>query len=374
VGFGGEFNDKIVITSNVTKEVFLHGDSGDDIILAEGSGGGELSGGVGDDTITGGSGAEIIFGNEGNDSIDGAAGADLIFGDDGRISDRLIAVLIREKDGEDTISGGDGDDIIFGAGGKDTIGGDGVAADPDGAGTGNDLIFGDGGRIVFLRDTNGDGVLDTLSTPEIRSTDGLGGANDIINAHAGLDTVYGGAGDDTIDGGAGNDLLFGESGFDFIAGAGGADDIFGGTENDVIYGYRETVSFADPGFHLGLGTDDGADRIEGDVGYIDELGNIVPRVAAATTLSAATTATTPSWAGAALTSSSVILARIPSPAKATTTTSSAVRIRIRPSRAARATISCSATMVWWCLSTSARWISRPRSTGGGAMRSSAMIA
>ena len=267
VGFGGEFGDTIVIKSSVSVPVLLQGDSGDDTIEAEGTGGGELLGGVGDDEITGGSGVETIFGNEGNDTIDAAGGNDMVFGDDGRISDRLVAVLIREKDGDDVISGGAGNDTIFGAGGNDEIGGDNFVnlANPDDALTaGNDQIFGDGGRIVYMRDTDGDGDLDTLLTPEIRSTDAPGGGSDVIHAHGGVDTVYGGAGDDTVDGGAGNDTLYGESGFDYIAGGGDADTIRGGTEDDVIFGGRESSNALDPGNNAFAA--DGGDTIFGETG------------------------------------------------------------------------------------------------------------
>jgi len=264
VGYGGEYGDTINIDSSVNVPVYLEGQSGDDVITAQGGGGGEISGGDGDDTITGGGGADTIFGNEGNDTLDGAGGNDLIIGDFASISTGLIFAPIGKKDGDDTIIGGADDDVIFGGGGQDTIGGDGDgspashAADPEALGTGKDIIFGDGGRIVRDPDDPDNRTLWT-----IRSTGGIGGEQDTINAHAGMDLVYGGKGDDIIDGGADDDELHGESGFDHISGAGHADTIFGGTEDDVIYGFRVEGGPGDP-------TTDGNDRIEGDQGLVND--------------------------------------------------------------------------------------------------------
>ena len=75
-----------------------------------------VSGGLGDDTITGDSAANQLFGDAGKDYIDGGAGADFI---DGGF-------------GDDVLTGGQGDDSIYGGSGADTIT----------SSAGNDLIAG----------------------------------------------------------------------------------------------------------------------------------------------------------------------------------------------------------------------------------------
>ena len=71
-----------------------------------------LSGGTGNDTLTGTSNADLIVGNAGNDTLNGGAGNDRILG----------------GDGNDTINGGANNDIIYGGAGNDVLTG-GTGAD-----------------------------------------------------------------------------------------------------------------------------------------------------------------------------------------------------------------------------------------------------
>ncbi len=73
-----------------------------------------------------------------------------------------------------------------------------------------------------------------------------GSYDDLIDAGAGNDTVYGGEGDDTIDGGADNDSLYGEA---------GDDSLIGGTNNG-----------ADANYLIG---GEGADTLDGSAGGWD---------------------------------------------------------------------------------------------------------
>jgi Ca2+-binding RTX toxin-like protein len=96
--------------------------------------------------------------------------------------------------------------------------------------------------------TNSNDTLDATGVGE--TICGLLG-NDVINALAGNDTVFGDlcdvkakltaaqagvGGNDTIDGGAGNDTLYGAGGADRLLGADGADKLFGGAGNDTLDG------------------------------------------------------------------------------------------------------------------------------------------
>ena len=100
----------------------LSGGSGNDHITGAG-GADTLAGGAGNDTLNGVGGNDIITGGTGNDIIDGGSGTDTIEGDAGA----------------DVITGGTGNDIIDGGSGTDTIQGD-AGADVLTGGTGNDIF------------------------------------------------------------------------------------------------------------------------------------------------------------------------------------------------------------------------------------------
>jgi uncharacterized delta-60 repeat protein len=137
-GFGREFD-----TSDVNS-VSVSGGDGDDRI----SGDGLLtiplnaSGGNGRDHITGGDGEDTLNGDGGRDFIDGGAGFDRILGGGG--NDQL-----RGQANSDSIRGGAGNDYIEGDGGNDQLTG----------GPGNDTLHGNAGNDVFF---TVDGQIDSL--------------------------------------------------------------------------------------------------------------------------------------------------------------------------------------------------------------------
>jgi Ca2+-binding RTX toxin-like protein len=106
------------------------------------NGGGNASGGAGNDTIYGGAGNNKLYGQDGDDEIRTGEGQDGVWG--GRGNDRIIASdagsvraygevgddLIVGSHGDDVIDGGDGNDTLFGSSGKDYLRG----------GTGNDTL------------------------------------------------------------------------------------------------------------------------------------------------------------------------------------------------------------------------------------------
>ncbi len=280
IGYGGEYDDKLIVQNDIGMPVFFEGGSGADTVESASAAGGILRGNDGADSIQGGPGRELLEGGEGNDFIDGGGARDLIFGDlasitlmpgtgaastmfgykaafgkleaDEAMTYRRISASFSDKDGDDTIQGGADGDVIFGGGGRDHIGGDGAFGSLD-DGTGADLIFGDLARLLFAEE-NGFELI------EIRSTDNLNDSPDTIHAHGGDDTVYGGGGDDSIDGGEDDDLIYGQGGFDQIWGGADADTIHGGDQDDTIYGFREDTA---PGYGADVGSD-GADVIYGE--------------------------------------------------------------------------------------------------------------
>lgn len=127
-----------------------------------------VTGGSGNDHITGSSVAENLSGGLSNDQIDGGGGDDVIHGDAGR----------------DDLSGGDGNDHLFGDSGNDLLAG----------GSGDDQL--DGGK----------------------GNDRLSGGDDAdtLDGSSGKDTLAGGRGADALVGGKGSDRLYEEAGIDTV--------------------------------------------------------------------------------------------------------------------------------------------------------------
>ncbi|WP_299771583.1 Hint domain-containing protein [uncultured Tateyamaria sp.] len=82
------------------------GGSGDDIFTDDGSLGGGIRGGEGNDTLIGGVGSNNIDGGEGDDVLSGGGGNNNLSGGEG--NDTLLG-----EDGSGNLNGGEGDDVIF---------------------------------------------------------------------------------------------------------------------------------------------------------------------------------------------------------------------------------------------------------------------
>lgn len=154
-----------------------------------------LSGGDGDDIITGGNRNDTLRGGKGSDILRGLGGNDVLYGDDDN----------------DWLQGGAGNDRLYGGTGNDVLQGD------DGA----DIVYGDAGNDI-LQGGNGN---DTLYGGE---------GNDYISGDAGNDTLYGGNGNDTLVAGAGNDTLYGQAGDDILLIGAGRDVAVGGAGRDMF--------------------------------------------------------------------------------------------------------------------------------------------
>ncbi|MCC0809349.1 hypothetical protein FPV16_24655 [Methylobacterium sp. W2] len=96
----------------------IHGGAGDDVIKGGNgigpAGASVLYGDAGNDVITAGKGIALIYGGDGNDTLKGASGVGLLSGGDG--NDRIIAGA-RGFD----IDGGEGTDRLFAGAGDDTF-------------------------------------------------------------------------------------------------------------------------------------------------------------------------------------------------------------------------------------------------------------
>ncbi|MDX2102245.1 MAG: DUF4347 domain-containing protein [Alphaproteobacteria bacterium] len=157
-------------------------------------------GGAGADSLAGDHGADTLVGGGGLDTLNGGVGSDLLFG--GAQSTAFLA-----NDGADTVVGGaDGDQITIGGGGEVVYGGAGGDYVYGGAGTVGALIIGD----VDLSAGDNDVVQATAGADTIF---GCGG-NDSLHGNSGTDWLLGGTGDDTLKGDQGNDILWGDAGAD----------------------------------------------------------------------------------------------------------------------------------------------------------------
>jgi RTX calcium-binding nonapeptide repeat (4 copies) len=183
-----------------------------------------LTGGLGNDQLTGDGLANLFMGGGGSDVLATLGGDDTAYGDAG--NDYLYM-----GEGSDFAVGGAGIDVLLLEGGNDTgLGG----ADQDYlfGGAGNDQLNGEGG-VDVLNGEAGDDVI-------------FGGADgDFIYAGADNDTAYGGDGNDIFVVDTGDDSAFGEAGQDYFymgdgndsaVGGAGVDVFLGGAGNDVFEG------------------------------------------------------------------------------------------------------------------------------------------
>ena len=180
-----------------------------------------LSGGIGNDTITGGNGADELHGGDGNDTIQAFEGPDEVYGEGG--NDSVSAGKEEpEANAADRVDGGAGFDTIplidadYGRGFDDdvTVTVDGVANDGE-AGEGDNVIAVEKFSVSADHATvAGTEAADDIFVDANTSTiDGRGG-NDRLVAYDGHDRIAGGAGNDYLEGGFGNDVLDGGPGVD----------------------------------------------------------------------------------------------------------------------------------------------------------------
>ena len=214
-----------------------------------------ISGGLGNDILTGGDQGDFISGDEGADTLRGGAGDDVIFFDaadavveGGSGRDTAIATgdagvsldlgarsleIAYGTDAADVLDGGSAPVgvSLHGLGGDDQLKG-GWATDQISGGAGVDLIWGRGGDDRLFGGADGDHIWAEAGDDYVAA----GSGNDGIAAGDGDDHVLGGSGDDNIWGESGSDLLDGGSGNDTVWGGEGDDEIYGGDGNDILVG------------------------------------------------------------------------------------------------------------------------------------------
>lgn len=232
--------------TNTAVKLGVNGDTNADV-SATASGGGAisvvLSGGPGNDTLSGAggfgtgsaySGDLWLWGGAGNDTLTGGAGADKVVG----------------GDGADTLTGGAGNDTLWGEADADTFRGE------SGTSTGSDYYFGGSGTstdvmdytlrtvaLTIVMDATWTGDYTTGSATGTLSGDDSGAEGDLVGAD--IENLLGGSGDDAITGNALNNRLEGRAGSDsFVESADTSTDVFvgaGGTAADAATG--DTVDY-----------------------------------------------------------------------------------------------------------------------------------
>ena len=251
--------------------------AGDSIVNIE-----NVTGGVGDDILTGNSAANKLSGGGGNDIIEGGDDGDTL--DGGSELDTIVythslsGVWVNLSN--NTASGGqaEGDTIknferVNGSGFDDYIIGDGSANILIGA-AGNDILEGGFGADVL---DGGEGLSDMLSYESSALgvvvnmlTNTASGGDAQGDTISGFETFWGSLGNDRVVGNAEGNYIWGAAGNDTINGADGNDEIGGGLGADVLNGGLgiNRLSYANDAIgitiHLGTGGTAGGEAA-GDV-------------------------------------------------------------------------------------------------------------
>lgn len=218
--YGGDGNDTLLGTNGDYD--WLSGGNGNDSLTGNG-GHDNLDGGLGDDTMIGGAGNDTFNDYGGTNIIDGGAGNELVYVDDGYggevgnyditlgAGDDSVSRGYRAS-GQFTANGGSGTDLVNLSLSSQT----------------NDLVFTLANRVTILG-----GLVDLTGFERVTLNSGLGN-----------DRLKGGALGDTFDGGSGNDRLEGMGGDDSLTASAGVDKVYGGAGNDTLNGggiYAEDV-------------------------------------------------------------------------------------------------------------------------------------
>ncbi|MBP6014326.1 MAG: AHH domain-containing protein [Alphaproteobacteria bacterium] len=236
---GDALNDTFNTVENVTGSGF------DDSITGDGNAN-TLDGGAGNDTLTGAAGADALIGGSGIDTANYAAASVAIVanlttgvgtgtGDSNGDTYNGIENLTGGT-GNDTLTGdananvlngGAGTDGLVGNDGDDTLIG-GAAGDSLNGGNGIDTVsYSTSTAAVTASLTTNTGTVGDASGDTFTAVENLtgGSANDTLTGNTGVNVLIGGAGNDTLDGGGGNDTLIGGAGSDAFNGNTGTDTV-----------------------------------------------------------------------------------------------------------------------------------------------------
>jgi Ca2+-binding RTX toxin-like protein len=269
---GGDRDDQLNVNDNMPGglAVVLDGGTGNDVLrgpaFTETTD--TLTGGDGNDKITGGIGSDTIDGGNGDDELDAQEGPDVVHGGAG--NDKLLADDWQEQS-TDVIDGGPGYDQIS----NNWVSESGTYQPPIVVsidGVANDGRPGENDNVtdvesIYLNEaatlTGSDGPDEFMVfNNDAGSTFNGRGGDDKLTGFDLADTIDGGAGNDTIEGGYGHDTITGGPGRDVINGDSSAStcnwiqcrnpygndhiDARDGEADNVTCGIGEDVVEADP--------------------------------------------------------------------------------------------------------------------------------
>jgi Ca2+-binding RTX toxin-like protein len=184
-----------------------------------------ITGGAGNDTLTGGSGT--------SNTLSGGAGDDNVSGGTGNVTCTLDVDVLRGGDGDDVFQMGAAPncgDAIEGGGGRDVVN--------------YEMLT--GALVIDIDAAADDGEL----INSVSEGDSIKVGIEVILGGSGADRITGGANDDDLHGGLGNDTLLGGAGNDSFSGGPGADLLLGGigedyfNEKDVVDVYTNSAGAA----------------------------------------------------------------------------------------------------------------------------------
>jgi Ca2+-binding RTX toxin-like protein len=200
---------KVLVTAlEITDGVTINALGGDDSVDASAAlHAVVVNGGTGNDTLKGSAGADFLAGGDDADTIAGGVGNDQMFGENG--DDRLVwnsgdgTDLIEGDAGTDTVevNGGDGAEVFLVSANVDRVRVEGTNPELFALDIGTSevlrLNLGDGDDVVTMT-----GALGALIAVKVNG----GAGDDAISAADGDDVLDGGSGADRLEGGFGNDI------------------------------------------------------------------------------------------------------------------------------------------------------------------------
>ena len=266
---GGDGSDVIETDDDFSAQMYVTGGAGDDQITG-GSGGSVIIDTQGNNTVAVNGGSNTVITGDGNDNVTANGGSNVIYTqggiDDITLNEQKPAVLgmnslmtgssfslseneVHSGGGDDIVTANGGSNSIYGEDGEDAIiaykGTNSVygGADDDNITLmdGNNTVFGEDGddRITAYNGLNyisgGDGD-EEVTVYDGSSTVYGNNGNDHIKAYKGDHAFYGEAGNDRIEGGTGREYIEGGYGNDYIDGGEGGDVIYAGYGDDEVRG------------------------------------------------------------------------------------------------------------------------------------------
>jgi Ca2+-binding RTX toxin-like protein len=227
-----------------------------------------LTGGAGNDVLTGDGNANVIEGGLGDDVLNGGAGNDTVAFTGATAATVDLSILtaqntgfgndtivgfenVRTGSGADRVTGDANDNIFFDGGGADTYNGAAGSDTVDYTNITAALTVNLNTTTAQSASTGGD-ILSNIEnvTGSLTASNALTGGNTTANRLVGgaaADFIVGGGGADTLIGGAGNDVIYGDyvntfftgataDGDDVLEGGAGSDILVGGMGNDILRG------------------------------------------------------------------------------------------------------------------------------------------